>query len=612
VTESFTSLVRAYLGQLLLLTRRIYQCSPLRLIAGVPVVLVNQVSLILALMLPLKVIIMLGSDGVPRYFRFFMTEETRNAWMLFFAASAIGFFLLYALTEFLLGSLSKSGGQQVLDQSRKAGLFDDQERFAADVFLKVLSSWGTMGMVAGGMALGLLLEWRLVALLAGVIFLEFVLFVIYWNRFREPERADQRERLVAMRMALVQNLSTVNVLIFFGGLVFLFLTDPTMNFIVGIVMFILTRQILARAVKMLGDANFFRQHQERIDALVHPGRHLREKRSAVSDSFEQLLMPQRRGRFFEAVANSSGAAVGGLDWAWRDIPGTGSAMFVAPGGQDRTSEYRLKVKMREGDAGLARETMFYQSESAARLGLSCSLVHSGSVFGRGYLLLESPELSPCPGKDLRDIVHAIRMRLWQHRPDKELAARLLRSFPSIDARLTSERVGRIRVACNSGEHEAALDALLGNVPTVISTLNSLPRVLINRSLARTNIMLTSAGEPVILNWDAIRFDVIGSDLVLKDLNAEYAPEKVAEELSGSNSKIANLPQWALPLVVQMNHIDRLIAQEAYGAALEQVPEILGLLNQYELARPCSRGASPLHSDAVSVADMRTSRQADGQ
>lgn len=612
MTESFTSLVRAYLGQLLLLTRRLYQCSPLRLIAGVPVVLVNQVSFILALMLPLKVIIMLGSDGVPRYFRFFMTEETRTAWMLGLAGGAVGFFLLYVLTELLLGSISRKGGQQVLNQSRKAGLFDNQERFAADVFLKVLSSWGTMGMVVGGMALGLLLEWRLVALLVGVIILEFVLFVVYWNRFREPERADQRERLTARRMALVRNLSAVNVLIFFGGLVFLLLTDPTMNFIVAIVMFILARQILTRSVKMLGDAYFFRENQERVDALVHPGRHLREKRSVISDSFEQLLMPQRRGRFFEAVATSSDTDVGKLDWKWRDIPGTGSAMFVAQAEQGREREYRLKVKMREGDAGLAREAMFYQSDSAARLGLSCGLVHSGSVFGRGYLLLESPELSECPGKDLGDIVHGIRMRLWQHQPDKELASRLLRSFPPIDARLTSDRLGRIRVACNRGEHEAALDALLGNVPTVLSTLNSLPRVLINRSLARTNIVLTSAGEPVILNWDAIRFDVIGSDLVLKDLNAEYAPEKVAEELSGSNSKIANLPQWALPLVVQMNHIDRLIAQEAYGAALEQVPEILGLLNQYELAHPYSRDASPSHSDAASVADMRTSRQPDGQ
>ena len=89
MSDRFTSLVRTYAGQLLLLTRRIYQCSPLRLVTGIPLVLVNQVSFILALMLPLKVIIMLGSDGVPRYFRFFMTEETRTQWMVGLAFGAV-------------------------------------------------------------------------------------------------------------------------------------------------------------------------------------------------------------------------------------------------------------------------------------------------------------------------------------------------------------------------------------------------------------------------------------------------------------------------------------------------------------------------------------------
>jgi len=587
VSDRFTRLVQSYAGQLLPLTARIYRCAPGEVLLGLPLFLLNQVAFVLSFLLPLKVIIMLGSEGVPRYFRFFMTEETRSSWMIALAAGSIGFFVVYFASGRILERLGQRAGERVVRSSGKTGLFDNQERFATDLFGRVVDTWGTIAMAAGGILLGLLLEWRLVFVLLVVIGLEFVIFSIYWNRFSEPERADQRERLVARRMALVRNLSAVNVLVLFGGLVFLLLTDPSMNFIVAIVMFIITRQILARAVKMLGDANFFRANQERIDALVHPGRHLREKRSAISDSFEQLLMPERRGRFFEAVANSSGTAVGELDWAWRDIPGTGSAMFVAPAGQDRSSEYRLKVKMREGDAGLARETMFYQSGSAARLGLSCGLVHSGSLFGRGYLLLESPELSECSGEDLRDIVHGIRMRLWHHQPDKELASRLLRSFPPIDARLTSERLGRIRIACNSGKQKAVLDEFLQKMPAVIAALNGLPRVLINRSLARTNIMLTDAGKPIVLHWDAIRLDVIGSDLVRKDLNAEYASERIAEELSGKNSKIADLPEWALPLVVHMNRIDRLIGQEAYGAVLEEVPEILKLLDQYELAYPRS-------------------------
>src|SRR6056297_589432 len=192
MAEHFTSIVRAYAGQLVLLTRRIFRCSPVRLAASIPLDLVSQVSFVLALMLPLKVIIMLGTDGVPRYFRFFMTEETRTDWMIGFAFGALVFFCLSVVSDFFIGRLARGGGEQLLLQSQKSGLFDNQERFANDVFRRVVGSWGTLAMVVGGMALGLLLEWRIVVLLAAVIFLEFVVFVVYWSRFREPERASER------------------------------------------------------------------------------------------------------------------------------------------------------------------------------------------------------------------------------------------------------------------------------------------------------------------------------------------------------------------------------------------------------------------------------------
>ena len=593
MSDRFTSLVRTYAGQLLLLTRRIYQCSPLRLAAGIPLVLVNQVSFILALMLPLKVIIMLGSDGVPRYFRFFMTEETRMQWMVGLAFGAVGFFVLYAVTDLVLGRLAKRGGERLLTQSRKTGLFDRQEEFAGDIFRRVVASWGTLAMVVGGMALGLLLEWRLVALLLGVILLEFLVFVVYWNRFRQPERASERERLAQKRANLLRNLSAINVLIFFGGLVVLLLTDPTMNFIIALVLFILTRQILARATSMFGDANFFLQNREKIDALVHPGRHLREKRAPATENFEQLLMPDRRASLISAVMTAAGMEPQTQGWEWRDLPGKGVALFVLPQQNGDGQELRLKLKASEGDAALAREEMFYRSDSARKLGMSCELVHADSIFGRGYILLRSDPLGPCPHEKIREIMCALRMRLWQHRPDQELASRLLRSFPALDARLTAERLGRIRVACNGDEDEAVLDELLGRWPAAMATLGELPRVLSNQALGPPNLLLNDADEPVVLNWDAIRFDLIGSDLAPGDLKSEYAFEKIAPAISGSGSRITNLPDWGLPLVMRLSHIDRLITQEAYGAALAQMPSVLELLEQTE----CAEGESPAHASS---------------
>lgn len=584
MSNRFTALIRTYAGQLLLLTRRILRCTPARLTTAIPLVLLNQVSFILALMLPLKVIIMLGSDKVPSYLRFLMTEETRVAWMVGLAFGALGFFVLYALSNLVVASLSRSGGARLLMQSGKAGLFDNQEQFAADLFQRVVGSWGTLGMLIGGMGVGLLLEWRLVALLTAVVLLEFFIFALYWNRFREPERASERERLAEKRADLLQNLSAFNVLIFFGGLVVLLLTEPTMNFIIALVMFILTRQILARATRIFADANYFLQNRERIDALVHPGRQLQEKRAPASKSFEQLLMPTRRSRLFSQILSEAGLKGSREAWQWRDIAGKGAALFVLPPERPGGQELRLKLKASEGDAGLAREVMFYKSKSAGALDICCEMVRAGSVFGREYLLLRSGALKRCPNKKIREAIREIRIRLWQHSADQDLASRLLRSFPALDARLTPERLGRIRVACDDGAEEASLDKFLGQWPVALKAIEKLPRVLINHALRPRNILLTDSGKPVVLSWDSIRFDVIGSDFAPAELSKDYSFETIAPKIESFESRIRDFPKWGLPLAANLGHIDRLITQEAYKAALATLPRISEILKTFDAER----------------------------
>ncbi len=138
-----------------------------------------------------------------------------------------------------------------------------------------------------------------------------------------------------------------------------------------------------------------------------------------------------------------------------------------------------------------------------------------------------------------------------------------------------------------------LDELLARWPAATTSLKALPRVLSNQALGPANVLLTETGEPIVLNWDAIRFDIIGSDLVPGDLKKEYAFENIAPEITGPESRIDDLPEWGLPLVVHFSHIDRLITQEAYGAALAQVPVALEVLDQTE----CAEGENPAHASS---------------
>ncbi|NDY96295.1 ABC transporter ATP-binding protein [Wenzhouxiangella limi] len=579
MSNSFSSLITDYSRTLVHVTRRVGRCAPWSFLFSMPLVVINQVSFILMFMLPLKIIIMLGTEGIPRYMQFFVTQETRQAWIIYLSLGIVGFFILYLVSDLVLSRLGARGGARIRAQGNKATLFDAEEDFAKDVFSRVAQTWGTLLLVIGGVALGLLLEWRLVAVLMVAVILEIIFLARFWNRYQAPEQAEARDRFVQKRVDVLQNISAVNTFLAFGVLVFLFLTDPTMNFIIGLIMFILTRQVLQRMVKSTQDGYFMLQQRERIEALVYPEQHVREKRQAREVSFETLLMPDRRRDLFEEVARMGYPEMAHRQWQWCDFAVRGQALYVSSPQAEDQAELRLKVIGNAKDAGLAREVQFYQSSSAKALGLSAEFVGSGAVHGRGFLALRSGVLKACPGKDYPAKLRQVRLALWQHDLDKALAERLKRSFASLGDRLDAERFARIRLGCNEPEEEKLLDAFLDCLADMRHMVNAMPRVLINRNVAPANLLLTEQDQPVLINWDAIARDVMGVDLTVQDLDKAYNPDTLLPELAECGCPAAQASPQGFKLVVHLSNLEKIVAREAYRAALNALPPILVVLEE---------------------------------
>jgi len=576
--DSFIAMACSYAAQLSELTRRLFQCSPSHLVLAVPMFVISQVALLLSLMLPLKVIIMLGSDGVPRYFQFFMTEETRDTWIYISAAATVVMFLLYILTGWAVTRIARSGAQKVLEKSNKIALFDGQDRFAEDIFERVTGSLGTLGMAVAGIALGFLIEWRLMIFVLISILLEFALFSAYWDRLSAPDKASERERLVAKRTAVLQNLSTFNVLLVFAGLVYLLYTDPTMNFVAGVLLFLLARQILIRSVRLVVDASFFRNNFDRIKALAHPKRNIQQGRMTERQRFEAMLMPAERAHLLEFVEQKVGIPIADRRWTWCDTKIKGSkskAVLQSPPSGVYNDELYLKFTMREGDAGLAREVMYYKSDSAKVLRLSRSFVHTGAAFGRGYLLLRSRPSHPCPRSVARKMALTVRERLWSHCPDRQLTEQLLKSFPPLGERITNERIARLRLACKDRTDISMVEGFIIQIPEVQKLLNSLPHALCVNSLSEKDCFrIDSEDNPMIVSWENIGIEPIGADLKLAELEHKdvfYKYQKAMKE-RGSESDLS--PSRTFAVTVYTAQVDSLIEKSSYAAALALLPTLL--------------------------------------
>lgn len=597
MATAFSSLLTDYRTQLFGLTHRLLKCAPMGFLMAIPLVVISEVSFVLSFMLPLKIVILIGSDGVPRFLQFFMTQETKNAWVIFLGLLSIGFFLLHLASVKGVSGLGFRGGEAIREHTAKATLFDAEETFAQQVFVRTAEAWGTGLMVVGGLLLGLLLEWRLVILLLVAMIIEALILAWYWNRQQAPEKEESRRKFSDQRVTILKSLAGVNTLIVFGGLVVLFLTEPEMNFLTGLVMFILTRQILQRAVKSVQGGYFLVQQKDRIGPLVHPGHQIQDKRKASLVSFEALLMPADRYKIFEAIRQY---AIGIDDWddrqwRWQDWDLSGQALFVSPAPTPESQELRLKILSSADSAGLAREVMFYESQSCEALGLSAQMLATGKVHGRGFLLLASPVLYSCGPKVFAQLQSTIRERLWGLRVDSDLARRLTRSYPSLHLRLDIGRFNRIRAGCNDPTEESMLDAFLNALPSIRARVETLPKVLVNKNLSASNIRVTVEDAPIILNWDELSFDVIGSGLSTKDLDSKHPPEAIKRVLLKSRSlPIDRIDEQALRCVPQLTKLERLVNSGSYSGALKVLPLIMAGF------KPLTRPAQGHSSSATSL------------
>src|SRR5690606_34470029 len=122
---------------------------PLATLVIILLTLVSQIAMLLASFLPLKIIIMLGSDGIPRYFPAFLAALERDVLIGVLTAGTTGFFIVYLMAERLIQGTTAIATRRLLEKSQKMVLFENQEAVAGGSYQRYSRA------LAGGVFIGL-------------------------------------------------------------------------------------------------------------------------------------------------------------------------------------------------------------------------------------------------------------------------------------------------------------------------------------------------------------------------------------------------------------------------------------------------------------------------
>ncbi|GAB1584239.1 hypothetical protein [Phyllobacterium phragmitis] len=519
----------------------LFQTTPSHVAACILLYISSQGLLLIALLLPWKVLIVLNSQTFPRTLpAFLMRYETREL-VVILCVSALAAFMLHLLCEVGIGYVCGRGARSVLDRHQKTGLFNSHRQQAVLLYRRLLRS------LAATVCCAVIALW----LLSGYPFLLFALasylclglaIVCFWRALAVPPKYRVASELLGKAW-------------WGGGFLYMVgwvIADYWRGALPGLttafVSLLLIRQILVFLTQVFQNLTVLEDQRGKIDALFLPETPWLP-RAHSPDGFQNMLDPVKRELWVrDLLSTYAGRAVERLEIHCRTAEaGRVIYMTTCCTVDDTESAYLLKLYHQSHETFAQHEREILQiapcSWPAPRL-LGDHLIeqHTCLVFewNAAKRWLEMPERTSA--------LLSLRERLLTCVLPEALMARYDRSHPRLSHRLLNVDWALLASLTSSVPARERCDTLRAHWPSLMDELDRLPRQLVLSGLKGRMMGAEGAELPTICNWTRWRWEPVG---------AGWPKESSPEQLQ-------NVLQCARHTRNDLHNID---AEHAHRAAL---------------------------------------------
>lgn len=546
---------------------------PLHTLSIVLLTLVSQLSTLLASFLPLKVVILLGSEHIPRYIPDVFARMGLNPLIIALSAATVGFFLLVLLAERLIDWTTDRATRRILKQSQKMVLFENQDESAANGYQRYSRA------LAGGVfvLLGLLGFLYVYPAIFGVM-LAYSALALGVTLLLYRTSDSFREQLENKPLPKLKLIGGVGFFATFSYLIadFMLLAPP--SFIVAIVSLLASRQIFQQATNATADLVALQKQRLKLDALFFHGKALFPEKLREDKTLWPLLQPQRREDWIRPVlAELLGREPGELETSWRQlgIPNV-AALKVLEG----DNAYLLKL-FEHNRSALALHESTLMGESLQSLpGLPWI---GATLVGKHHCLVYSlPAGETPPPHQIKELAIPLKTQLLAASPPETLALRFRRSRPMVWQRLQEMSWERLQLTADTSRQQNEINTFLEQLPALLQELKSLPLALFNPDMQPDSFWLPEDGPPLLINWGRWSLEPVGSGWpsqllsLLEPALAEAAKQRPS--LARFSPVKAELAALAFALEQECN-------RHCFVQALELLPLLLERLSLCESRQP---------------------------
>lgn len=529
--------------------------------------LASQFLLLAAFFLPLKVMILLGAEVVPRYFPEYLQAYGRESLILLVSALAIVCYALHALMELLVSLFARRGASRLLRRSNKLELFENQATIAVGAYARY-----SRGVASGIFAL---LTFLLLLVLYPAIFAIVSLFscTVLFLMGGLQALFPPLEGLVQKNLSgVLAGISGVGFLLVFVFVVFDFLyLQPPVVF-VAIITMLLVRQGFQRLSVFIQDLLFLRGQHRQINALFFHSHPL------LLEAPEQgvqavLASSQREGWVRRVIRELAGVEMDNpvIHWHQLGAAGVSSLEVMDAGGNG----YLLKAYDEKRCFLAAHEHSLFREGMDIP---SLPFVAGGYVNGIYCTIFAWNGQAKLALREANAAVIEVFTRLLATEPSAELQQRFARSHPFIEQRLSESLIDKVEMAATAPLQLEVVSLFRQRLPELKFAISRLPRQIISTDANLNTVVKGPDGTHLLSHWAGWRLEPVGAGWPVNEREQLRVAFESAKQV---RTELVGAPYAHVLLSTLAYAIERCCNQRNYPGALELMTEVVELLEKSE-------------------------------
>ncbi|MCK0770251.1 hypothetical protein [Chromohalobacter canadensis] len=556
--------------------RAFFNTRPLTTAAVVILNAIGQVTSMLSTLLPLKVILLAGSDGVPRYFQFFIPLDEKSVWIAILSAGTVGLFITTSIIESASRKLAQSASSEILESANEITVIADQGEKATSYFSSFCSIVSYSAFILLVLIVLYWVNFNLLVFLLLALAVEFSFSVWAISGADDINPGKLKSTVLYKLGTYLSILKTINFLIGFFVIIYPFLVGQGYNVLFAIVSIILIRQALNMLSSLLSSCVALAKSRHRINTLVFREHQLEDREhrysKALRDLFENKnreIMAARQFEFSDEDVHVTS------EWMDSTIPAV-KTFKINIENEGKTEYYQQQVYPPNRLSNLENEAFLFSH--VARERLMAPQIHSRFSVGTFECqICEFGDAVTLEGDSWREWEPKLFERIWACQPPKSLIDAYSASHKVLHKRFSDEFLSRASIAIDSGEEKTVLTTFRYHLKAIVKYLSELPVYVHNPDANRANVISSNGGEDVlVMTWG--RWEILPIGSVIPGSFSDDLLTPLLDEVCTKRGDInSNLSAGDLRYANACYLMERAIRGERYKAALENMNFVLHFL-----------------------------------